>query len=83
MDGLICVLHTFASKLRIFQLITYFKKGTLATQPEVMTARARKITISTIKGTFPAHRDGETLCYSGDKLDVGLLPKRLEFIITG
>lgn len=72
-----------ASKLRIFQLITYFMKGTQATQPEVKTARARKITISAIKGTLPAHCDGETLCYSGEKLVVDLLPRRLEFIISG
>jgi len=70
------------SKMRIFQLITYFMKGTQATQPEVKTGRARKISITAIKGTLPAHCDGETLCYSGDKLVIELLPKRLEFIIS-
>ena len=72
-----------ASKMRIFQLITYFMKGTQATQPEVKTGRARKISITAIKGTLPAHCDGETLCYSGEKLVIELLPKRIEFIISG
>jgi YegS/Rv2252/BmrU family lipid kinase len=72
-----------ASKMRIFQLITYFMKGTQATQPEIKTARARTISITAIKGTMPAHCDGETLCYSGDKLVIDLLPQRLEFIISG
>ena len=72
-----------ASKIRILQLITYFMKGTQATQPEVKTARAKKISIIAVKGSLPAHCDGETLCYSGDKLFIELLPQRLEFIISG
>ena len=72
-----------ASKLRIFQLITYFMKGTQAMQPEVLTSCARKITVSAIKGTLPAQCDWESLCFSGEKLGVDLLPKRFEFIITG
>lgn len=72
-----------ASKLRIFQLITYFMKGTQSTQPEVKTAKARKISITALKGTMPAHCDGETLCLSGDKLVIDLLPNQLEFIISG
>ncbi|OGN75911.1 MAG: hypothetical protein A2X25_01855 [Chloroflexi bacterium GWB2_49_20] len=71
------------SKMRIFQLITYFMKGTQASQPEVKTAKARTISITAIKGSMPAHCDGETLCYSGDKLVIDLLPQRLEFIISG
>lgn len=71
------------SKMRIFQLITYFMKGTQDTQPEVKTVRARKVTIIAIEGILPAHCDGETLCYGGEKLVIDLLPKRLEFIISG
>lgn len=69
-----------ASKLRIFGLITYFMKGTQATQPEVKTARAKKISIEAITGTLPAHCDGETLCLSGSSLDVELLPQQLFFV---
>jgi len=72
-----------ASKLRIFQLITFFMKGTQATQPEVKTARARKISITALKGTMPAHCDGETLCYEGTKLDIELFPQQIEFITSG
>jgi YegS/Rv2252/BmrU family lipid kinase len=72
-----------ASKFRILQLITYFMKGTQATQPEVKTGRAKKISIIAVKGTLPAHCDGETLCHSGNQLHIELLPKRLEFVISG
>jgi diacylglycerol kinase (ATP) len=72
-----------ASKLRIFQLITFFMKGTQATQPEVKTAKAKKISIIALKGTMPAHCDGETLCYNGTKLEIELLPQQLEFVTSG
>jgi len=71
-----------ASKLRIFGLITYFMKGTQATQPEVKTARARNISIEAITGTLPAHCDGETLCYSGNRLEVELLPQQIYFVTS-
>lgn len=78
----LCIAES-ASKLRIFQLITFFMKGTQATQPEVKTARARKISITALKGTMPAHCDGETLCYEGTKLDIELFPQQIEFITSG
>jgi YegS/Rv2252/BmrU family lipid kinase len=71
-----------ATKLRIFQLITYFMKGTQATQPEVKITQAQKISITALEGTMPAHCDGETLCYKGDKLVIDLLPASIEFIIS-
>lgn len=82
-DGMLdlCIASS-ASKLRIFQLITFFMKGTQATQPEVKTARARTVSITALKGTMPAHCDGETLCYQGTKLEIELIPHCLEFITT-
>jgi diacylglycerol kinase family enzyme len=71
-----------ASKLRIFGLITYFMKGTQATQPEVKTARAKKILIEAISGTLLAHCDGETLCYSGNRLEIELLPQQIYFVTS-
>jgi diacylglycerol kinase (ATP) len=67
-------------KLRIFQLITYFMKGTQATQPEITTAQARKVTVTALKGTLPAHCDGETLCYAGQELTMEIIPQALDFI---
>ena len=71
-----------ASKLRIFQLITYFMKGTQATQPEVKTAQAKKVSIKALEGTLPAHCDGETLCYKGTMLEIEILPGQLEFVVS-
>jgi diacylglycerol kinase (ATP) len=71
-----------ASKLRIFQLISLFLKGTQASEPEISTGRTKEISVKAIKGTLPAHCDGETLCYEGTELDVELIPQAIDFIST-
>ncbi|MFC2028503.1 diacylglycerol/lipid kinase family protein [Chloroflexota bacterium] len=70
-----------ASKLRIFQLITYFMKGTQATQEEVKTAHAKSVKIKALEGTLPAHCDGETLCFEGTELRIEILPGQMEFVV--
>lgn len=69
-----------ASRLRLFQLIPHFLKGTQATQPEVKMYRAKKARVRALEGTLPAHADGETLCYQGKELEVELIPAALEFV---
>lgn len=70
-----------ASRLRLFQLIPYFLKGTQATQPEVKMYRARKAKIRALDGgTLPAHADGEMLCVNGKELEIELFPSALEFV---
>ncbi len=79
-DGLfdLCVAAA-PGKLRIFELITYFMKGTQASQPEITTGRARRVTVTALKGSLPAHCDGETLCYAGQELEIEIIPQALEF----
>jgi YegS/Rv2252/BmrU family lipid kinase len=68
------------TKLRILRLITYFLKGTQATQPEIRTARSAEVSVRAVEGTLPAHCDGETLCLAGDELRIEMIPAALEFI---
>lgn len=67
-------------KFRILQLLPTFMNGTQATQPEIKTGRARKVTVTALKGSLPAHCDGETLCKEGQLLSIELVPHALEFI---
>ncbi|MEW6028348.1 MAG: diacylglycerol/lipid kinase family protein [Chloroflexota bacterium] len=69
-----------ASRLRIFGLIPYFLKGTQHTQPEVTTGQTHAISIKAVKGSLPAHADGEMLCVEGRELQVELIPSALEFV---
>ena len=67
-------------KFRVLQLLPTFMNGTQATQPEIKMDRARKVTVTALKGTLPAHCDGETLCKEGQSLSLELVPHALEFI---
>jgi YegS/Rv2252/BmrU family lipid kinase len=75
----LCIAGT-AGKFRILQLLPTFMNGTQATQPEITTGRARKITITALKETLPAHCDGETLCEAGQTLSIEIVPQAIEFI---
>jgi diacylglycerol kinase (ATP) len=71
-----------ASRLRIFGLIPYFLKGTQASQPEITNGRTDRIVVRAIKGSLPAHCDGETLCESGQELSAEIIPAAIEIITT-
>jgi YegS/Rv2252/BmrU family lipid kinase len=80
-DGLfdLCICET-AGKARIFGLIPYFLKGTQEGQPEIKMMRGKKVSVTALQGDFPAHADGEMLCYNGKSLTVELLPAELEIV---
>ena len=71
-----------ASRPRIFGLIPYFLKGTQASQPEITNGRTNKISVKAIKGTLPAHCDGETLCEKGQELSAEIVPAAIEIVTT-
>jgi len=76
----ICIAEEM-SRVRIFQLIPHFLKGTQATQKEIKTARATHIQITALEGgRLPAQTDGEILCIDGQHLEVELLPRQIEVI---
>lgn len=80
-DGLLdlCIAAQ-TSRPRIFALIPQFMKGTQASQPEIKTARTKRIIVTVLEGVLPAHADGETLCTSGKHLAIELWPRQVEII---
>lgn len=75
----LCICET-ASKARIFGLIPYFLKGTQDGQPEIKMRRAKKVSVVAQNCDFPAHADGEMLCYNGNSLSVEIIAAGLEII---
>ena len=69
-----------ATRMRLFQLIPLFLKGTQATQPEIKMKRAKTVKVQALEGTLPVHADGETLCYEGKALELELIPGALDFV---
>jgi diacylglycerol kinase (ATP) len=80
-DGVfdLCIAE-IASKARIFGLIPHFLKGSQEGQPEIKMRKTKKVTVTALEGDFPAHADGEMLCYNGTQLTMELLPCQLEII---
>ncbi len=77
---LCCVNHV--TKMKTFPLMAKFMKGTQGTDPAVRFVQAKKVTITAIHGSIPAHADGETVCTEGQKVVVELLPHQIEIITT-
>ena len=75
------VLVRQVSRTQILSLIPHFLKGTQATQPEIWTQQAAKVSITALEGgVLPAQSDGEILCTDGIRLDIQLLPRQVEVL---
>jgi diacylglycerol kinase (ATP) len=82
-DGLFdLVLAKQVSRMRIFSLIPHFMKGTQASQPEISSWRASRVTITAVEGSLPAQSDGEIICVDGSKLEIEMFPKQIEVICS-
>jgi diacylglycerol kinase (ATP) len=69
------------SRLKILLLIPRFMQGSQANHPAVRMARSKQAIITSWDGGLPAHADGETLCTTGQRLEMKVLPKMLEVIV--
>ena len=80
-DGLfdLCIVEQ-VSKLGILGLIPKFMQGTQAAHPAVRSVRSGQVVVTALQGSLPAHADGETLCTTGEKLELRILPKMLDVI---
>jgi YegS/Rv2252/BmrU family lipid kinase len=80
-DGLfdLCIARQMSS-WRILQMIPHFMKGTQATQPEIVSARAVAVHMQALDGPLPAQTDGEIISTRGRWLETELLPGYLDVI---
>lgn len=69
------------SRMGILLLIPKFMNGTQAAHPAVQMLHTRRISVTAVKGTLPAHSDGETLCTAGDHLEMEIWPGMVEVIV--
>jgi YegS/Rv2252/BmrU family lipid kinase len=83
-DGLldVCIARE-VGKARVFTLIPKFMKGTQEREKEITTLRTRRIAVTALEGSLPAHADGETLCTAGKTLTIDLLPRAIEVVCQG
>jgi YegS/Rv2252/BmrU family lipid kinase len=69
------------SRPGIFLLLPRFMQGSQANHPAIQMARSARVRVTAVNGSLPAHADGETLCVTGQQLELQILPKRLEMIL--
>lgn len=83
-DGLfdLCIAEQM-SPWRILRLIPHFFKGTQGTQPGIRMGQAARITVTAQDGPLPAQTDGEIFSTEGRKIEVELIPSRIEVICRG
>jgi len=80
-DGLLDLcLAEQVSRARMFVLIYHFMRGTQVGRKAITTAQARRVVVTAVEGTLPAHADGETLCENGRELVVEVLPGQIQFV---
>ncbi len=82
-DGLLdlCIAEQMSS-LAVIKMIPHFTRGDQATQPSIKTGQAAHITITAVDGPLPAQTDGEIICVDGTRLEIEVLPRQLEIIVT-
>ena len=68
------------SRPRILALIPRFMQGTQAGHPAIRTGRARRVVVTALEGSLPAHADGETICTDGRELTLEIVPRQIEVI---
>lgn len=79
-DGLLdlCLAHQ-VSRLEILRLIPHFIRGTHTSQPAVRMARTRKVVVTSEEG-LPSHVDGEIFTQDARRLEIEILPQRLNIV---
>ncbi len=65
------------SKAGIFALIARFMAGSQASHPAISTLQTRRIKVTALEGSLPAHADGETLCEAGEELSIEIMPQKI------
>jgi diacylglycerol kinase (ATP) len=71
------------SRPTMFALIYRVLQGSQADHPAVKSVPAKKISVSGQEGALPAHADGETLCETGQTLEMEIMVQALQVIVPG
>ena len=64
-------------------LMVKFIKGTQLNDRRILFARSRKVIVESADGMLVVHADGETICTSGHRLELEVVPSAIEVIHAG
>jgi diacylglycerol kinase (ATP) len=69
------------SRLEILRLIPRFLNGTQAGHPAIQFRKSRRVKVTALNGSLPAHADGETMALTTDCLEMEALPGVVELVV--
>jgi YegS/Rv2252/BmrU family lipid kinase len=80
-DGLLnlCIAHQ-VTRLQVIGLFPKVMSGTQDGHKAIKMPVGRKIKVEALSGSLPVHADGETICESGQNLEVEILHQKLEMV---
>ncbi len=64
-------------------LMVRFLKGTQIHDPRILGTRSRKVVVESADGMLVVHADGETICTSGRRIELEIVPRAIEVIYAG
>ena len=81
-DGLfdLCIVGE-VPRLEMLKLILRFLNGTQAGHPAIQFRKSRRVKVSALTGSLPAHADGETMALAAEWLEMEALPGVLELVV--
>lgn len=68
------------NRLKLASMIPRFMAGTQVGDSAITMAKSRRVVITAVEGTLPAHLDGEILCTRGQKISLEIVPAALEIV---
>ncbi|MEN6435655.1 MAG: diacylglycerol kinase family protein [Anaerolineaceae bacterium] len=68
------------NRMQALGLIMQFTHGTQGSHPAVTFARSKKLKVTALQGSIPAHADGETICTKGDQLSIEIIPQSIDLV---
>jgi diacylglycerol kinase family enzyme len=69
------------SRLEILKILPLFMKGTQASHPAIQFRKSRRVKVTALNGSLPAHADGETMAVDASCLEMEVLPRAVELMV--
>ncbi|NPV55725.1 MAG: diacylglycerol kinase family lipid kinase [Anaerolineae bacterium] len=81
-DGLfdLCIVNEIP-KGHMIPLIMRFMRGIQGGHKAVQFKRSKSVKVTAIKGTIPAHADGEAICTAGKEIDIQIVPNAINVMV--
>ena len=57
-----------------------FMHGTQAGHPAIQFRRSRRVVVTAVTGSLPAHADGETMALDANRLEMEILPAAINLV---